>query len=232
MASSPRKNLSTSNKTPPSQPRPSNFTDSIEKSRFNSALEGESAQDTNRINNETFSSCSDFGLGSPYSIKSSNSRFLKVQRSSTTESVEQMVNHYDQNDQLSSDNWKEHLSLENLESVEIPQPQIHEEYEYFVKRNLFNFGVIKKYCEEITAQPFEAMMATDAAVGRWLDQEIQTLQTKIMCMGRELAKYRIDTTILDIYRNMLIMIGKRYALLNSLIVNMNLMAGKRSMWRE
>jgi hypothetical protein len=231
MASSPRKNLSTSNKTPPSsQPMPLNFTDSIGKSRFSSKLER--GHYTNRINNETFSNCSDSGLGSPYSIKSSSSKFLKVYRSSTTESVEQMTNHKDKNDQLYLNNWKEHLSLENLVAVEKPQPQIYEEYEHFVKRNLFNFWVIKRYCEEITAQPFEAMMATDAAVGRWLDQEIQTLQTKILGMGRELSKYKIDTTILDVYKNMLIMISKRYALLNSLSVTKILITGKRSMWRE
>ena len=230
MASSPRKNLSTSNKTPPSQPMPLIFTDAIGKSRYNSTLE--SAQGTNQINNEIFSSSSDFGLRSPYSIKSSSSKFLKVYRSLTTESVEQMTNHNDKNDQLDLNKWKEHLSLENLEAVEKPQLQIHEEYENFVKRNLFNFGVIKRYCEEITAQPFEAMMATDEAVGRWLDQEIQTLQTKILGMGRELSKYKIDTTILDVYKNMLIMISKRYALLNSLSVTMNLITGKRSMWRE
>jgi hypothetical protein len=204
--------------TPVQQARALNFTDTVEQIKVKDhtgTLSMANRQDT--YNENDFNS-SDFG--SPYSARSSASMLLKVQRSSTSESIDQLITCNDQNNHDTSNHRKEKFSLEDLARVERPQqPQIHEEYEYFVNRNLFNFMIIKKYCEEITAQPFEAMMATDMTVGRWLDEEISTLQSTVMSMGRELSKYKIDTSILDIYRNLLIMVGKRYALLDGLMVS-------------
>ena len=97
---------------------------------------------------------------------------------------------------------------------------ITEDYEDFVNKNLLNISIIKKYCQEITASPFEEMIQTDIAMGKWLEDTTSRLSEEILPMISELSRFRIDTSILDIYRNLLQLIGKRYALLQPLVVSL------------
>lgn len=180
--------------------------------------EGENTENSSKYSvNESPRDNSDFG--SPFSIRPRTIRCLNIQRSSTSESVEQPIMRKD--DLLSLclnlEPTKGQNSLENLWKADKPTI-IHEDYEQFVKKNLFNFSIIKKYCEEITNQPFDTMLATDSTVGKWLDEEVHSLQTDLLAMGKELSRYKIDTSILDIYRNLLILVGKRYILLYQLTV--------------
>ena len=91
-------------------------------------------------------------------------------------------------------------------------------YESFVNMNLENYGIIKKYCEELTETPFEEMLTTDTAIGKWLEEVVTSLTAELIPMIDDLARFKIDTSILDIYRNLLQLVGKRYTLLSTLTV--------------
>ena len=62
------------------------------------------------------------------------------------------------------------------------------------------------------ANPYESNLANDIMVGRWLDTILPQLSSDLMPLLLELARFKIDTSVLDIYKNLLILIGKRFEL--------------------
>lgn len=91
-------------------------------------------------------------------------------------------------------------------------------YRLFAKQNLQNYEIINVYFEELLASPYEDNLASDILVGRWLEVVIPELNKDLMPLLQELACFRIDTSILDVYKNLLILISKRYDLVSKLVV--------------
>ena len=92
------------------------------------------------------------------------------------------------------------------------------EYEAFVNKNLFNYGIISLYCDELTENPYEDNLATDLVLGKWLDEIIQALNSELIPLICDVIKFKIDISILDIYRNLMILVGKRFELLSGMAV--------------
>lgn len=90
-------------------------------------------------------------------------------------------------------------------------------YEAFVNKNIEGYEIIKKYCEELTESPYEELLPTDVTMGRWLEDSISSLSGELLPMIGELTRFKIDISVLDIYRNLLMLVGKRYALLVTLV---------------
>lgn len=91
-------------------------------------------------------------------------------------------------------------------------------YKIFAKRNIFNIDILNIYCDELANLPYEDNMQNDLTVGRWLDEIIPSLSQELFPLMQEVARFRIDTSTLDIYKNMLISIGKRYELTSKIMV--------------
>lgn len=95
-------------------------------------------------------------------------------------------------------------------------------YRVFAKRNIFNIDIINLYCDELANTPYEHNMPNDLIIGRWLDEIIPSLGQELFPLMQEVARFRIDTSILDIYKNLLISIGKRYELTSKIMVGASL----------
>lgn len=109
------------------------------------------------------------------------------------------------------------LTEELIEREFLPDSQqLPGSYESFVNKNIDGFEIIKKYCEELTVFPYEEMLPTDKILGRWLEETISSLSSELLPMIGELHRFKIDTSVLDIYRNLLQLIGKRYTFLSHL----------------
>lgn len=77
------------------------------------------------------------------------------------------------------------------------------------------------------ANPYESNLANDIIVGRWLDTILPQLSSDLMPLLQELARFKIDTSVLDIYKNLLILIGKRFELQTKIVVGFSLIKGFR-----
>lgn len=93
-------------------------------------------------------------------------------------------------------------------------------YRQFASLNIQNYEIINAYCEELMANPYESNLSNDIMVGRWLDTIVPQLSSDLMPLLQELARFKIDTSILDIYKNLLILIGKRFELESKIIVGL------------
>lgn len=86
------------------------------------------------------------------------------------------------------------------------------EYRLFVKLNLANYEIINLYFDELNDSPYEENLQNDISVGKWLDEILPHLSQQLFPLLPEVAKYRVDTSVLDLYKNLLVAIGKRYDL--------------------
>lgn len=83
-------------------------------------------------------------------------------------------------------------------------------YRGFANKNIANIEILSTYCDELTNDPYEGSFQQDVIVGRWLDEIIPNLSQELFPLMSEVSKFHIDTSILDIYKNLLVQIGKRY----------------------
>lgn len=100
-------------------------------------------------------------------------------------------------------------------------------YRVFAHLNIQNYEIINAYCEELMTNPYESNLANDIMVGRWLDTILPQLSSDLMPLLQELARFKIDTSVLDIYKNLLILIGKRFELQTKIVVGFSLIKGFR-----
>lgn len=91
-------------------------------------------------------------------------------------------------------------------------------YRLFARKNIFNIDILNIYCDELTNTPYQENIQNDLVVGKWLDEIIPSLSQELFPLIQEVARFHIDTSILDIYKNLLISIGKRYELVMKLVV--------------
>ena len=91
-------------------------------------------------------------------------------------------------------------------------------YAKFARRTIANIEIINLYCAEVINSPYEENIQTDLVVGRWLDQTIPSLSQELYPLLGEMARFHIDTSILDIYKNLLIFIGQRYKTIVRILV--------------
>lgn len=90
---------------------------------------------------------------------------------------------------------------------------LNQNYKLFVRKNMFNLDIIMLYLEELASNPYEENLQNDIAVGKWLDEITPPLGQELFAIMPEVARFHIDTSILDVYKNLLIGIGKRYEII-------------------
>lgn len=80
----------------------------------------------------------------------------------------------------------------------------------FIDQNLANLDIMNKYCQELLQKPYEENLDNDVMAGRWLEELIVRLSKDIIDFINHHTKIKIDTSIIDIYKNYLILISQRY----------------------
>lgn len=100
-------------------------------------------------------------------------------------------------------------------------------YKMFVNRNVNNLEIISLYCDELVTTPYQENLQNDIMLGKWLDEVTPRLSQDLFPLIQEVAKYHIDTSILDIYKNLMIQVSKRYSIQLKLAVRFRSRIGAR-----
>lgn len=96
--------------------------------------------------------------------------------------------------------------------------QVSAQYTDFVRKNVQYHNIIHAYCEDLISSPYEENLQNDIMVGKWLDEIIPPLSKELLALMPEVSRYKVDTTVLDVYKNLLILVGKRYDIEMKLVV--------------
>jgi hypothetical protein len=99
--------------------------------------------------------------------------------------------------------------------------QVSSQYKEFVRKNVQYHNIIHAYCEDLITSPYEENLQNDIMVGKWLDEIIPPLSKELLALMPEVSRYKVDTTVLDVYKNLLILVGKRYDIEMKLVVGLS-----------
>ena len=98
--------------------------------------------------------------------------------------------------------------------------EVSAQYKEFVRKNIQYHNIIHAYCEDLISSPYEENLQNDVMVGKWLDEIIPPLSKELLALMPEVSKYKVDTTVLDVYKNLLILVGRRYDIEMKLVVGL------------
>jgi len=105
--------------------------------------------------------------------------------------------------------------------------QVSPQYKDFVRKNIQYHNIIHAYCEDLLSSPYEENLQNDIMVGKWLDEIIPPLSKELLALMPEVSRYKVDTTVLDVYKNLLILVGKRYDIEMKLVVGRHKAGNRR-----
>jgi hypothetical protein len=116
------------------------------------------------------------------------------------------------NEEVSSENrWYTLLTKSMIDNQDFNKIFGQEErFSNFIDQNLGNLDIMNKYCEELQQKPYDDNLEIDIMAGRWLEELIVKLSKDIIDFINHYTKIKIDTSIIDIYKNYLILISQRY----------------------
>ena len=89
---------------------------------------------------------------------------------------------------------------------------VSEQYKMFANKNVEYHEIVKIYCDDLVSNPYEENLQNDIMIGKWLDGIIPKLSHELSILMLEASRFKVDSTVLDVYKNLLSLVGKRYAI--------------------